>query len=230
MAFCANCGTDIKDARFCPSCGTQAGAAAEPRVESPQPAAQPRTVTVGQVRKCPACGSPVESFQSRCGACGHELNAVEVSGAIKEFTAEINGLDEKIANEKGQPLKASADTSAASGTRTSKPLTSKPLASTLKSGTTGALVGSALSGSSKNKSSSSSVSGKKVAGGFLIVGIFVGAIALIVKVTKNFKAAIARPALSPSEKTKKSYIENFVVRSEERRVGKECRSRWSPYH
>ena len=23
---------------------------------------------------------------------------------------------------------------------------------------------------------------------------------------------------------------NFVVRSEERRVGKECRSRWSPYH
>ena len=23
---------------------------------------------------------------------------------------------------------------------------------------------------------------------------------------------------------------NFVLRSEERRVGKECRSRWSPYH
>ena len=25
-------------------------------------------------------------------------------------------------------------------------------------------------------------------------------------------------------------IENFIERSEERRVGKECRSRWSPYH
>ena len=24
--------------------------------------------------------------------------------------------------------------------------------------------------------------------------------------------------------------EQFIVRSEERRVGKECRSRWSPYH
>ena len=24
--------------------------------------------------------------------------------------------------------------------------------------------------------------------------------------------------------------ENFLLRSEERRVGKECRSRWSPYH
>ena len=26
------------------------------------------------------------------------------------------------------------------------------------------------------------------------------------------------------------YILGFVERSEERRVGKECRSRWSPYH
>src|SRR3712207_9356607 len=26
------------------------------------------------------------------------------------------------------------------------------------------------------------------------------------------------------------YLINFVLRSEERRVGKECRSRWSPYH
>ena len=25
-------------------------------------------------------------------------------------------------------------------------------------------------------------------------------------------------------------LEEYVVRSEERRVGKECRSRWSPYH
>ena len=26
------------------------------------------------------------------------------------------------------------------------------------------------------------------------------------------------------------YLESFRARSEERRVGKECRSRWSPYH
>src|SRR2546423_14916596 len=26
------------------------------------------------------------------------------------------------------------------------------------------------------------------------------------------------------------YTVNFICRSEERRVGKECRSRWSPYH
>ena len=28
----------------------------------------------------------------------------------------------------------------------------------------------------------------------------------------------------------KSFNENQIQRSEERRVGKECRSRWSPYH
>ena len=27
-----------------------------------------------------------------------------------------------------------------------------------------------------------------------------------------------------------SLLDNVMVRSEERRVGKECRSRWSPYH
>src|SRR5256885_13052826 len=29
---------------------------------------------------------------------------------------------------------------------------------------------------------------------------------------------------------KSSKYSNFLLRSEERRVGKECRSRWSPYH
>ena len=28
----------------------------------------------------------------------------------------------------------------------------------------------------------------------------------------------------------KGYMRQFGIRSEERRVGKECRSRWSPYH
>ena len=28
----------------------------------------------------------------------------------------------------------------------------------------------------------------------------------------------------------KDIISGIIVRSEERRVGKECRSRWSPYH
>ena len=36
--------------------------------------------------------------------------------------------------------------------------------------------------------------------------------------------------LFTEEKLRLVYLMNDAVRSEERRVGKECRSRWSPYH
>ena len=34
----------------------------------------------------------------------------------------------------------------------------------------------------------------------------------------------------PRLKLARNLLERFLLRSEERRVGKECRSRWSPYH
>ena len=36
--------------------------------------------------------------------------------------------------------------------------------------------------------------------------------------------------LSKATRLKEDYAEAYRERSEERRVGKECRSRWSPYH
>ena len=36
--------------------------------------------------------------------------------------------------------------------------------------------------------------------------------------------------LSKFNKILPDFVVKLVVRSEERRVGKECRSRWSPYH
>src|SRR2546421_2357006 len=53
------------------------------------------------------------------------------------------------------------------------------------------------------------------------------------------KTAAARPAITPNPSRKRpnrtkttKYSPNafHLKRSEERRVGKECRSRWSPYH
>ena len=32
------------------------------------------------------------------------------------------------------------------------------------------------------------------------------------------------------EAIKQQFPDHYIMRSEERRVGKECRSRWSPYH
>ena len=39
---------------------------------------------------------------------------------------------------------------------------------------------------------------------------------------------IIKAALTPEEY--RGYLKGNALRSEERRVGKECRSRWSPYH
>ena len=36
--------------------------------------------------------------------------------------------------------------------------------------------------------------------------------------------------VNSEEPSQLNALQNFVLRSEERRVGKECRSRWSPYH
>ena len=49
----------------------------------------------------------------------------------------------------------------------------------------------------------------------------------------NVKSGYARNYLIPQGKAKpanKANLTAFEARSEERRVGKECRSRWSPYH
>ena len=48
-------------------------------------------------------------------------------------------------------------------------------------------------------------------------------------VRKNGRISVStRKLLNPGEYREK--VESVRVRSEERRVGKECRSRWSPYH
>ena len=46
-----------------------------------------------------------------------------------------------------------------------------------------------------------------------------------VTLTAVFSVLALRGTISGTE-----FLTIFTVRSEERRVGKECRSRWSPYH
>ena len=47
---------------------------------------------------------------------------------------------------------------------------------------------------------------------------------------KVFKFEIEAPLIAKSRKAGHFVIVRVGERSEERRVGKECRSRWSPYH
>src|SRR5574337_2078346 len=61
-------------------------------------------------------------------------------------------------------------------------------------------------------------------------------ISLVVSVSDVYsvgrlKLGTALPCLNLMAQNKTSVLQNYLVsRSEERRVGKECRSRWSPYH
>src|SRR2546430_15374800 len=58
-----------------------------------------------------------------------------------------------------------------------------------------------------------------------------GAIALV-RVSGADAVAVADKVFRGKEKPSRfaSHVQHFGERSEERRVGKECRSRWSPYH
>ena len=47
---------------------------------------------------------------------------------------------------------------------------------------------------------------------------------------KNFPGKTAVDILSLMERKELNHYIKELYRSEERRVGKECRSRWSPYH
>ena len=59
--------------------------------------------------------------------------------------------------------------------------------------------------------------------------LFIADITQVKQFTKRFEI-YDRAFVPIKDVFKYSYGENFTTRSEERRVGKECRSRWSPYH
>ena len=54
--------------------------------------------------------------------------------------------------------------------------------------------------------------------------------ALVLSTKREMLAALERKRGRYSDEPPRKYISIEECRSEERRVGKECRSRWSPYH
>jgi predicted RNA-binding Zn-ribbon protein involved in translation (DUF1610 family) len=101
MTFCTNCGAKVDDGiKFCGSCGKPVQpAGAQPAADSSQPEAPPqavpRTVNVGQVKKCPSCGQALESFQTRCPSCGHEISTAKDEEAVTNFFVKLEELTNK---------------------------------------------------------------------------------------------------------------------------------------
>ena len=47
----------------------------------------------GDVKKCPACGSMVQSFQTKCSDCGHEHRGIEASNSIRAISEKLDKID-----------------------------------------------------------------------------------------------------------------------------------------
>src|SRR5690554_8042509 len=53
---------------------------------------------------------------------------------------------------------------------------------------------------------------------------------LVDTTSRPVAGALASPGMFTTEQRRRRLVRRHFLRSEERRVGKECRSRWSPYH
>ncbi len=61
------------------------------RTETPTSA--PKSDKLGDVKKCPSCGSIAESFSLKCDECGYEFRNVEANLSVKKLTEELARID-----------------------------------------------------------------------------------------------------------------------------------------
>lgn len=54
----------------------------------------------GDLRKCPSCGAPVQSFATKCPDCGHEFRNIESSNSVKNLVLKLEEAEEKARNTK----------------------------------------------------------------------------------------------------------------------------------
>jgi hypothetical protein len=53
---------------------------------------------IGVVKVCPACGASIESFQTRCPSCGHELSDIKTSETVQMFFQRLEDLADREYN------------------------------------------------------------------------------------------------------------------------------------
>lgn len=53
--------------------------------EKTETTAAPKSDKFGDVKKCPACGSMVQSFQTKCIDCGHEFSNIEANTSVNKL-------------------------------------------------------------------------------------------------------------------------------------------------
>lgn len=55
----------------------------------------PKSNKEGDLKKCPSCGAPIQSFATKCSDCGHEFRNIQASGSVQKLFEMLNELSEK---------------------------------------------------------------------------------------------------------------------------------------
>ncbi|MDB4251759.1 zinc ribbon domain-containing protein [Flavobacteriaceae bacterium] len=50
----------------------------------------------GTTKKCPSCGAPVESFNTKCSDCGHEFRNTEAAFTVQKLNDELMEIEEVV--------------------------------------------------------------------------------------------------------------------------------------
>ncbi len=58
----------------------------------------PKNNKEGELKKCPSCGAPVQSFTTKCSDCGHEFRNIESSTTIVDLVKKLENAEEKARN------------------------------------------------------------------------------------------------------------------------------------
>jgi hypothetical protein len=66
-----------------------------------QPTVTQKSNKEGDLRKCPACGSPVQAFSTKCPDCGHEFRNIETTNSVNQLVQKLDEAEEKAKNSEG---------------------------------------------------------------------------------------------------------------------------------
>jgi hypothetical protein len=71
----------------------------EKRNATPPPTAAPKSEKYGDIRKCPACGTILQSFQTKCNDCGHEFTNISANNVISQLSKKLSEIEKELQRE-----------------------------------------------------------------------------------------------------------------------------------
>ena len=74
------------------------------KAEIKETSAAPKSDKFGDVKKCPSCGSMIQSLQTKCQDCDHEFRNIDNVNSINEFFRDYQKIEQSVTVEKSGGL------------------------------------------------------------------------------------------------------------------------------